>query len=100
MHVDEDLAQPPVIVLAGAQVDLVAAHHRLLGVTLAAMGHLLARADALDPLDHPLDDLLRHLRGLGGRGRRDQGLDGVLGIVLLVGDERRFRGCESFEPSR
>ena len=38
VHVDEDLAEPAVVVFAGAQIDLVAADHGLLGVALAAVG--------------------------------------------------------------
>ena len=38
VHVDEDLAEPPVVVFAGAQIDLVAADDRLLDVALAAVG--------------------------------------------------------------
>jgi hypothetical protein len=40
VHVDEDLAEAAVLVLAGAQVDLVAADVGLLGVALAAVGQL------------------------------------------------------------
>ena len=44
VHVDEDLAEPAVVVFAGAQIDLVAADDGLLGVALAAVGQLLALA--------------------------------------------------------
>src|SRR6266850_1823516 len=45
VHVDEDLAEPAVVIFAGAQIDLVAAHDSLLGIALAAVGHALALAD-------------------------------------------------------
>src|SRR5262244_2723152 len=51
---------------SGAQIDLVAADHRLLGVALAAVGHALPLADHRDALDHLLDDAL----GQAGRARR------------------------------
>ena len=44
MHVDEDLAEAAVLILAGAQVDLVTADDGLLGVALAAVRQLLALA--------------------------------------------------------
>ena len=44
VHVDEDLAEAAVVVLAGAQVDLVAADDGLLRVALAPVGQLLALA--------------------------------------------------------
>jgi hypothetical protein len=58
VHVDEDLAQANRLVFAGAQIDLVAADDRLLGIALAAFGQFFAVAadDFLD--DHLLDDLL------------------------------------------
>ncbi len=57
VHVDEDLADAAVVIFAGAQIDLVAADHRLLGVALAAGGQLLALAQHGDALDDLLDDL-------------------------------------------
>ena len=57
VHVDEDLAEAAVVVFAGAQVDLVPADDRLLGVALAAVGQLLALAQHRDALDDLLDDL-------------------------------------------
>ena len=62
VHVDEDLAEPAVLIFAGAQIDLVAADDRLLGIALAAVRQLLALARHLDPLDDALDDLLGDLR--------------------------------------
>jgi hypothetical protein len=52
VHVDEDLADPAVLVLAGAQVDLVAADDRLLGIALAALRQALAAGADL-ALDDP-----------------------------------------------
>ena len=62
VHVDEDFAEPAVVVFAGAQIDLVAAHHGFLGVALAAVGHALALAHHHDALD----DLFHHLLRQGG----------------------------------
>jgi hypothetical protein len=39
VHADEDLAERAILVLAGVDVDLVAADRRLLGVAGAAVGH-------------------------------------------------------------
>ena len=87
MHVDEDLADAPVLVLAGAQVHLVSADHGLLGVALAAVGQALAFAHPLDALDHPLDDLLRDGRGPGRERRGEHRLDRLVGLVLVVLDQ-------------
>src|ERR1700683_1264314 len=75
VHVDEDLAQAAVVVFAGAQIDLVAADHGLLGVALAAFGHALALAHHHDALDHLLHHLLGERRGARGRGLLEEGLD-------------------------
>ena len=57
VHVDEDLTQRTVLEFTGAQVDLVAAHDRLLGVALAAVGQALALGHTLDnALYDPLCD--------------------------------------------
>jgi hypothetical protein len=65
VHVDEDLADPAVLVLAGAQVDLVAADDGFLGVALAALRQPVAFVRTLhDSLDDPLGD------DLGAFGRR------------------------------
>ena len=86
MHVDEDFAQAPVVELAGAQVHLVAADIGLLGVALAAVGQLFAFAgDALDDL---FDDLFGDLRHAGHLVGGEQGLDGILLLVVLIGEER------------
>ena len=58
----------------------------LLGVALAAVRQLLALA--VEPLDDALDDLLGDLHGPRRGGGRDQRLDGVVLVVLLVGDQR------------
>ena len=91
VHVDEDLAEAAVVVFAGAQIDLVAADDRLLGVALAAVGQLLALADAHDALDDALDDLLGDLRGARGGRLRDERLDRVVRLVVVIGDERRVQ---------
>jgi hypothetical protein len=65
VHVDEDLAEAAVVVFAGAQIDLVAADHGLLGVALAAVGQLLALARD-DALDDALDDSRRDARARRG----------------------------------
>jgi hypothetical protein len=38
VHVDEYFAEPAILVLAGTQIDLMEADHRLLLVALAAVG--------------------------------------------------------------
>src|SRR6267154_2211926 len=87
VHVDKDLAEPAVVVFAGAQIDLVAADHGLLGVALAAVGQLLALANHRDALNH----LLHHALGERGGARRHRLLDGgrhaVVVVLLLVGDK-------------
>ena len=85
MHVDEDLAEPAVLVLASAQIKLVAADHRLLGVTLAALGQFGAALGprALDhPLDDPLDDPFGDHRGSGAVGSIDDVGDDLVFVVL------------------
>ena len=88
MHVDEDLAEAAVVIFAGAQIDLVAADDRLLGVALAAVGQLLALAQHGDALDDLLDDLLGELRGARRGGALDEGLDRVV-FVVFIGDQLR-----------
>jgi hypothetical protein len=44
VHVDEDLAEPPVVIFAGAQINLVPADDGLLRVALAPARQLLALA--------------------------------------------------------
>ena len=89
VHVDEDLTETPVVIFAGAEIDLVAADHRLLGVAFAAVGHALALAHHHDTLD----DLLNHFLGerCGARRGRtlEEGLDGIL-FVVLVSDKLRI----------
>ncbi|CCC97391.1 protein of unknown function [Azospirillum baldaniorum] len=90
VHVDEDLADAAVLILAGAQVDLVAADGRLLGVALAAVRQALALgALALDDALHDLlDDALGHHLSAGGVRRLDDLLDRVLLVVQQGGGER------------
>ena len=38
VHVDEDLAQPAILIFAGMEIDLVAADDGFLGIAFAAMG--------------------------------------------------------------
>ena len=96
VHVDEDLAEPAVVVFAGAQIDLVAADHGLLGVALAAGGQLLALAQHGDALDDLLDHFFGQARGARGGGTLDESLDAVV-LVLFIGDqlrvERLARAC-------
>ena len=88
MHVDEDLAKRAVFVFAGAQVDLVAAHDRLLGIALAAFRHLLTVA-ADQFLDHHLlDHLLGQHMGLLDRRAGLQDLGGLVVILDQGGRER------------
>ena len=86
VHVDEDLAEPAVVVFAGAQVDFMSADDSLLGVALAAIRHLLALAHHHDALDQPLHHLLGHLRGARRHRLVEQGLQRLV-VVLVVGDE-------------
>ncbi len=100
MHVDEDLAEAAVIVFAGAQIDLVAADHRLLGVALAAVGHALTLAQHGDALDDLLDDLLGEARGARRGGTLDEGLDCVVFVLFIRNQLRIERLAESLLPSR
>ena len=70
VHVDEDFAQTPVIIFAGAHIDFVAADNGLLRIALAPSRQLLAVALADDALDDALDDLLGDRHGAGGDGLR------------------------------
>ena len=64
VHVDEDFADRTVLVLAGAQIDLVPADRRLLSIALAAA----RQAPAVGaPFDNALDDALGHHGRRGGR---------------------------------
>ena len=66
MHVDEDFADPAVVIFAGAQIDFVAADHRFLRITLAPVRHALALADHGDALDHLLDHAFGEVRRARG----------------------------------
>ncbi len=86
MHVDEDFAQASITIFAGVDIDLVAAHDCLLGVTLAAVGHAFTLAVAL-PFDDTLDDLFGHRRdALGERSGGDFGH--IVLVFILIGEER------------
>ncbi len=99
VHVDEDLAEPAVIIFAGTKIDFVAADHRLLGIALAAIRHLLALAHHHDALDQLLDDLLRDLRGPRRHRLLVERLDRIV-LVLIIEMSCELSGCDSFEPSR
>ena len=98
VHVDEDLAEAAVVVFAGAEIHLVPADDGLLRIALAAAGELLAPAHLA--LDDSLDDPLGERRGAGRGGLRDQRLQRLFLVLLLVGDERGVERLASFEPSR
>jgi len=51
VHVDEDLAEPAVRILAGPEIDLVAADPRLLGVALSSSGKAFPHDETLDARD-------------------------------------------------
>ena len=89
VHVDEDFTETPVVVFASAQVDLVTADDGLLGVTLAAIRHLLALAHYHDTFDQPLDDFLGDLRGARGHRLLEQGLERII-LLIVVADELRI----------
>ena len=90
MHVDEDLTETAVIVFAGANIDLVAADHRLLGVALATVRHFLAGADHGDAFDDLLDDLFRDLSGARRHRLVVIGVQRVV-LILVIGDELRVQ---------
>jgi hypothetical protein len=56
MHVDEDLGEPAVLVLASPQIDLVASDRGLFRVAFAAVGQPPALAALHGMFDHPLND--------------------------------------------
>ena len=86
VHVEEDLAERAVLVLAGAQVDLVVADAGLLRVAGAAIGQPAASADVA------VDDLLGNPDRLGLRSCTSVRFDQTSATVLS--------GWLSFEPSR
>ncbi len=85
VHVDKNLAEPAVLVFAGAQIDLVAADHGLLRIALAPVGQPLALAQHGDALDHLFHDALGDARGARRRRLLQERLDFL--FFLLVGDE-------------
>ena len=86
MHVDEDLAQLAIVIFTGAEIDLMAAHHRLLCVALAAIGQLQARTLALH---YPLDDFFDHCFDPGRDRLGHQRLGHVVGVLVVIGQELR-----------
>ena len=97
VHVDKNFAEPAVVIFAGAQIDLVAADHGLLGVALAPVRHALALADHGDALHHPLDDALGQGAGARRRGFFHERRDGVVGVLLvLVGDQLALQRLRQF----
>ena len=88
VHVDEDFTQLAVFVFAGAQIDLMPADIRLLGIALAALRHLLAvRFDDLFD-DHLFDDLLGQHGGFLMRVAAFQRLGGVVVVFDQRGSQR------------
>ena len=99
MHVDKELGEPAVLVLAGAQIDLVPADDGLLRVALAPVGQPSALAALHDAFDHPLDDAfddpLGDQRGALRRRLREQFGRAVLGL-LVVAKQARGQGLRQF----
>ena len=85
VHVDEDFAQAPVLELAGAEIDLVAADDRLLGIALAAVRQLLALGGEPHALDDALDDALGDDLGAPALGSRGNGVR----VFAVLGEELR-----------
>src|SRR5271166_1881756 len=84
VHVDEDLGEPAVLVLAGPQIDLVATDRGLLRIALAPV----RQPPALAALHHLFDDPLGDERcALRRRLRKDVGRP-LLGL-LVVAEEAR-----------
>ncbi len=84
VHVDEDLAEAAVLVLAGPQIDLVAADDRLLRVALAAVGQAAALDAGLD-LDDALDDPLHDALGDHGHALGERLVHEIRDRILVVG---------------
>ena len=97
VHVDEDLAEAAVLVLAAPEVDLVAADPGFLGVALAPA----RQAVTLQPGHHPLDDPLGD--ELGARRRRPFGEFVGEGVHVLDVEQRggqRLRQLRSVAVER
>ena len=92
MHIDEDFAQLAVLILTGAQIDLMSAHNCLLRIAPTPLRHFLTvRADHL--FDHHFfDDFLCQNRGflLGRAG--GQNLFGF----LIIFDKRSGQRLRKF----
>ena len=69
---------------------------RLLRIALAPVGQFFAFADALDPLDDALDDFFGDSARARRRVRRHQGLDRLLGLVVIVLDQLAVQGLREF----
>ena len=94
-----------VVVLAGAEIHLVAADGGLLRVALAAVRQLGALVRLLCDVDDALDDLLDDAFGdRGACAPPSAGSSKFRRRRRLVARHRRapalFSGCDSFEPSR
>ena len=86
VHVDEDFADAAVTEFTGAQIDLVTANGRLLGVTLTAVRQLFTLTR--DTLDDAFDDLFGDRHGLLCSRLLDQFFDQV--FFVLVFHQRRI----------
>jgi hypothetical protein len=90
VHVDEYLADPAVVIFAGAEIHFMSADHGLLGVALAAIRHFFALAHHDDALDQPLHDFLRKLCGARRHRLVIKRLDRIL-FLVVVADQLRVQ---------
>jgi hypothetical protein len=95
VHVDKELGEPAVLVLAGAQIDLVAADRGLLRVALAPVGQPPPLAALDDLFDHPIDNAfnesLGDQRGAPRRRLREQLGRPLLGFLVVAKQARGQR---------
>jgi hypothetical protein len=98
VHVDKNLGEPAVLVLAGSEIDLVAADGGLLCVALASIGQPPALAALHGAFDHPLDDAfddpLGDERGALGQRLREHVGRPLLGLPVVAQQHRRQRPRE------
>ena len=87
VHVDEDLAEAPSS-YSPVRSRPCGRRQRPSGYSPCGDRASSRGRGSLHALDDPLDDLLRHLRRLGGGGSH-QSLHRILGILVLIGNERR-----------